>query len=171
MVGKKKKSVQILVFIVLIIGAIWAGFPVLWMFSNSFKGNAEIFTWPPTWISKNFSLSAYGKILTNPEQLRFFLNSYVIAALVVIVTLNHRNHGFLCIQPFQFPWKKINQHCYCSDSGSTANHTADPVPEPDRNTEIIQYILGIGTYLYGIYTSVLYSDGNRIYEHFAKGSG
>ena len=55
MVGKKKKSVQILVFIVLIIGAIWAGFPVLWMFSNSFKGNAEIFTWPPTWISKNFS--------------------------------------------------------------------------------------------------------------------
>lgn len=44
MVGKKKKSVQILVFIVLIIGAIWAGFPVLWMFSNSFKGNAEIFT-------------------------------------------------------------------------------------------------------------------------------
>ena len=40
MVGKKKKSVQILVFIVLIIGAIWAGFPVLWMFSNSFKGNA-----------------------------------------------------------------------------------------------------------------------------------
>ena len=107
MVGKKKKSVQILVFIVLIIGAIWAGFPVLWMFSNSFKGNAEIFTWPPTWISKSFSLSAYGKILTNPEQLRFFLNSYVIAALVVIVTLIIGIMASYAFSRFNFPGKKL----------------------------------------------------------------
>jgi multiple sugar transport system permease protein len=57
------------------------------MLSNSFKGNAEIFTFPPTWISENFSFDAYAKIFQNPEQVRFFLNSYMISAIVVILTL------------------------------------------------------------------------------------
>ena len=64
MIGKKKISVQILVIIVLIIGTLWAGFPIVWMFLNSFKPNAEIFAWPPTWISENFSLNAYKAIFT-----------------------------------------------------------------------------------------------------------
>lgn len=87
MIGKKKISVQILVIIVLIIGTLWAGFPIVWMFLNSFKPNAEIFAWPPTWISENFSLNAYKAIFTNPEQVRFFINSYIIAGLVVVITL------------------------------------------------------------------------------------
>lgn len=87
MIGKKKLSVQILIYIILIIGTLWAGFPILWMFLNSFKPNAEIFSWPPTWISENFSIEAYLKIFTNPEQVRFFINSYVIAGVVVVITL------------------------------------------------------------------------------------
>lgn len=87
MIGKKKLSVRILIYIILVIGTLWAGFPILWMLLNSFKPNAEIFSWPPTWISENFSLDAYLKIFTNPEQIRFFVNSYVIAGVVVVITL------------------------------------------------------------------------------------
>lgn len=87
MIGKKKLSVRILIYIILIIGTIWAGFPILWMILNSFKPNAEIFSWPPTWISESFSFDAYLAIFTNPEQVRFFINSYVIAGVVVIITL------------------------------------------------------------------------------------
>ena len=87
MIGKKRESVQVLVIIILIIGTLWAGFPIVWMILNSFKPNAEIFAWPPTWISKDFSLDAYKAIFTNPEQVRFFINSYIIAGLVVVVTL------------------------------------------------------------------------------------
>lgn len=87
MIGKKKLSVRILVYIILVIGMFWAGFPIFWMLLNSFKPNAEIFSWPPTWISENFSLDAYLKILTNSEQVRFFINSYVIAGVVVVITL------------------------------------------------------------------------------------
>lgn len=87
MIGKKKLSVRILIYVILIIGTLWAGFPILWMLLNSFKPNAEIFSWPPTWISENFSFDAYLKIFTNPEQIRFFVNSYVIAGVVVVITL------------------------------------------------------------------------------------
>lgn len=65
MVGQKI-SVKIFVIILLIIGAIWTGFPIIWMLSNSFKGKTEIFTFLSTWISPNFSFEAYAKIFSNP---------------------------------------------------------------------------------------------------------
>ena len=87
MIGKQKKPVKALIIVLLILGAIWAGFPVLWMLSNSFKTNAEIFEFPPKLITENFSFTAYAKIFQNPEQVRFFLNSYAISAIVVVLTL------------------------------------------------------------------------------------
>jgi multiple sugar transport system permease protein len=87
MIGKQKKSVKALIIVLLILGAIWAGFPVLWMLSNSFKSNAEIFEFPPKLVTANFSFEAYAKIFQNPEQVRFFINSYAISAIVVVLTL------------------------------------------------------------------------------------
>ena len=65
---KEKLWVKIVIIILLVIGALFAGFPILWMILNSFKPNSEIFAWPPTWISKNFSLDAYKAVLTDPER-------------------------------------------------------------------------------------------------------
>ena len=76
MVGKKKISIMILVIAVLIIGTVWAGFPIFWMIDNSFKPNADIFSNPPIWFSDKFSAEAYLKIFNNPEEIRFFINSY-----------------------------------------------------------------------------------------------
>ena len=107
MLGKKKLWVKILIVILLAVGAIWAGFPILWMLLNSFKPNAEIFAWPPTWISENFSLDAYKAIFMNPEQIRFFINSYVIAAVVVILTLGIGILASYAFSRFDFPGKSV----------------------------------------------------------------
>ena len=87
MAGKKKLHIKILVFIGLMLGAVFSGFPVLWMFVSSLKPNAEIFSWPPEWISNTFSLNAYVAVFQSPERLRFFFNSYFIASVVVVLTL------------------------------------------------------------------------------------
>jgi len=87
MIGKKKLWVQIVIIILLLIGLVWSAFPILWMILNSFKPNSEIFAWPPIWISESFSFDAYKAIFTNPEQVRFFLNSYLITGVVVVLTL------------------------------------------------------------------------------------
>lgn len=43
-----KTTIQrLLLFIALLIGAVYVGFPVLWMLSSSFKSNTEIFAHPP----------------------------------------------------------------------------------------------------------------------------
>ena len=105
MIGKKKLWVQILIIILLVLGTAWAGFPILWMLLNSFKPNSEIFAWPPTWISENFSLDAYKAIFTNPEQVRFFMNSYAISAIVVVVTLVIGILAAYSFSRFDFPLK------------------------------------------------------------------
>ena len=76
-----------LLIVGLIAGAFFAGAPVLWMFAASFKSNTEIFAYPPRLIDESFSFGAYTAVLTNPEQLRFFFNSYLVSLLVTIFTL------------------------------------------------------------------------------------
>ena len=46
----------------------FAGLPVLWMLSSSFKPNTEIFEFPPRLITESFSFDAYGDILTDPDE-------------------------------------------------------------------------------------------------------
>ena len=106
MVGKKKWYIKIVVVVLLIAGAFFAGFPILWMVLSSFKPNAEIFAWPPTWISEKFSFNAYLEIFSDIEKIRFFINSYCIAMLVVVLTLIIgilASYGF---SRFEFPGKK-----------------------------------------------------------------
>ena len=84
---RRRLGMKIAVIAGLCIGAIFAGFPVLWMISTSLKPNGEVFLVPPRFISENFSLDAYRSILTNPAYLRFFLNSYIVALWVTALTL------------------------------------------------------------------------------------
>ena len=49
----------------LVIGALFAGLPVLWMLSTSFKANGEVFQTPPRLITKGFSFDAYREIFGN----------------------------------------------------------------------------------------------------------
>lgn len=107
MVGKKKWYIKIIVVILLIMGTFFAGFPILWMLLSSFKPNAEIFAWPPTWISEKFSFNAYASIFQNPEQIRFFINSYCIAIIVVVLTLVIGILAAYAFSRFNFPGKTI----------------------------------------------------------------
>ncbi len=107
MVGERKWYIKGITIILLIIGTIFAGFPVLWMLLNSFKPNAEIFAWPPTWISENFTFDAYVEIFKNPEKIRFFINSYFISIIVVILTLIVSILASYSFSRFNFPGKKV----------------------------------------------------------------
>jgi multiple sugar transport system permease protein len=107
MVGERKWYIKGITVILVIFGAIFAGFPVLWMLLNSFKPNAEIFAWPPLWISENFTFDAYVEIFKNPDKIRFFINSYFISITVVILTLIVSILASYSFSRFNFPGKKI----------------------------------------------------------------
>jgi multiple sugar transport system permease protein len=82
-----RKLAKIGVLTALTVGALFAGFPVFWMLSSSFKSNSEIFEYPPRIITSSFSFGAYVDILQNSTQVRFFINSYIVALSVTGLTL------------------------------------------------------------------------------------
>lgn len=71
----------------LLAGAIFAGFPVVWMIFTSFKSNTEIFSLPPKLFPNDWVLDAYRSIFASPAKIRFFLNSYLVAVCVTALTL------------------------------------------------------------------------------------
>lgn len=97
---------KVLVYLGLLLGAIYAGFPVLWMFASSFKPNTEIFAYPPRLIAESFSWSAYTAVFTNPEKVRFFINSYLVSGLVTISTLIVGILGGYAFSRYDFRFKK-----------------------------------------------------------------
>jgi multiple sugar transport system permease protein len=107
MVGEKKWYLKAIAIVVLIFGAFYAGFPILWMFLNSFKPNSEIFAWPPVWISDNFTINAYIEIFKDPEKIRYFINSYLIAFVVVALTILVSVLAAYSFSRFDYPGKKI----------------------------------------------------------------
>ena len=101
----KIRITKALVILALLSGALFAGFPVLWMLSSSFKSNTEIFAYPPRLISESFSFEAYRAVLTDPQQRRFFINSYLVSTLVTIFTLVVGILGGYSFSRYRFKFK------------------------------------------------------------------
>ena len=78
---------NIITYLGLAIGLVYACFPVLWMLFSSLKSNTEIFSLPPELFPKEFTLKAYHSIFSSPMKVRFFLNSYLVATVVTLLTL------------------------------------------------------------------------------------
>lgn len=106
-VRTRRRTLRAGVVIGLVLGAIFAAAPVLWMLSSSFKSNVEIFELPPRLITDSFSFNAYIAIFTDPEKLRFFLNSYIVAGSVTLLTLVVAIQAAYAFSRFEFRGKRI----------------------------------------------------------------
>ena len=103
---QRRRVSRVGVLVGLLAGGVFAGFPVLWMFSNSFKANTEIFAFPPQFITERFSFDAYAAIVTDPSKVRFFINSYVVAISVTVLTLLVALQAAYAFSRFDFRGKK-----------------------------------------------------------------
>ena len=107
MVGRNKLSTKIIVSILLVCGAFFAAFPIVWMVCSSLKANSAIFAWPPKFIDETASLNSYFAVLSDPVKIRFFVNSYIVAAAVVLLTLFIGILAAYAFSRFEFPGKGI----------------------------------------------------------------
>ena len=140
---KTKPGKRIALWIALIVAALFSGLPILWLVSSSLKSNANIFAVPPKLIDESFSFTAYKEVLSDPVKLRFFLNSYAIAGIVVVITLAIALLAAYSFSRFDFPGKKIINTIIIS---------------PDRH-------------LCGVHTALCHTDADGLSEHPAQGAG
>jgi multiple sugar transport system permease protein len=76
------------------------------MLASSFKSNSDIFAYPPRLITESFSFSAYLAVVTDPEKVRFFFNSYLVSGLVTLCTLIVGILAGYSFSRYQFRFKK-----------------------------------------------------------------
>lgn len=107
MVGSQKKSLKVLFSIMLVVGGLFAGFPIIWMVCSSFKSNSAIFSWPPKFFDETFSLDSYAAVVTDSAKVRFFINSYVVTACVVVLTLFIGILAAYAFSRFDFPGREL----------------------------------------------------------------
>jgi multiple sugar transport system permease protein len=104
---RRRLAAKIAVFTGLCVGAAFAGLPVVWMLSTSFKTNGEVFAVPPRLVTGSFSFDAYRKILGDAAELRFFMNSYLVALSVTALTLFVAILAAYAFSRYQFPLKRF----------------------------------------------------------------
>ncbi|WP_088283267.1 carbohydrate ABC transporter permease [Kineosporia sp. A_224] len=104
--GARRVLLKVGVLVGLVVGAVFAGFPVFWMAASSFKANPEIFELPPRVVTPGFSFDAYTTIVTDPVKVRFFVNSYIVALSVTMLTLVVAVLAAYAFSRFDFPFKR-----------------------------------------------------------------
>jgi len=102
---QQRAIARIGILVALVIGAAFAGLPVLWMLSSSFKPNTDIFQYPPRLIPETWTWDAYTTIFTDPVKVRFFLNSYFVSLSVTLLTLLVAVLAAFAFSRFEFPFK------------------------------------------------------------------
>ena len=84
---RSNKTVQIIIYVGLIIWLIVNLFPVYWMFTFSLKSNAEIFGENVIGLPTEWRWSNYTSALSTGNMPRYFFNSAVVAIATILITL------------------------------------------------------------------------------------
>ena len=83
----RRRVSQIVLYALLIIGALIALFPMLWMLSASFMPTGEASTYPPHLIPSRITFTHYRELFTRLNLGRYLFNSTLIAVTVTAVSL------------------------------------------------------------------------------------
>ena len=62
-------------------------FPFLWMVFTAFKGNQEVYRYPPTLFPEQFHWDNFSHVLETVPFLRFYFNSLLVTTLVTIIQI------------------------------------------------------------------------------------
>lgn len=102
----KKRITKILIELGLLVGLVYALFPVIWMVSCAFKTNTEVFTVPQRIIPRNPTLEAFRSVFADPVKLRYFVNSYLVAFVTTAITLVVAIMAGYALSRYDFKGKK-----------------------------------------------------------------
>ncbi len=85
MTGSLKKY-NMIVFVIMAIGAFAMAFPFVWMILSSFKTSNDVYIYPPKWLPSQFNLDNYKTVFRMIPFGRYYLNS--IYTTLIAMTLD-----------------------------------------------------------------------------------
>lgn len=105
--GKKKHTSQILLFLTLLLFALFFVFPVYWVITMSFKEKTDILVTVPQWFPVRATLGNYGEILRKSSFGTFALNSATIAVITSCICIIVAAMAGFGLTRFAFKGRKV----------------------------------------------------------------
>ena len=102
-----RKFKRLRVIFLLLIAAVVMGSPFFWMAISSLKPNAELFSWPPTFVPRHLTLDHYTTALTTRGFERYFLNSAVVSLISMAFNLVFCSLAGYAFARLDFPLKNF----------------------------------------------------------------
>jgi multiple sugar transport system permease protein len=102
---QSRRMTDIIIFILLSIGAVFMVAPLLWMFSTSFKDIQEVYALPPVWIPESFNASKYIEIWEKGPLFSGITNSLIVAVSVTVIGTLTSSLAAFAFGKMNFPFK------------------------------------------------------------------
>lgn len=81
------RSGKFITYALIILIAIPLALPLFWMVSVAFRENSEVFSIPLRIVPETWSITAFGNVFSDPDKIRLFVNSYIIAFSTMAIAL------------------------------------------------------------------------------------
>lgn len=101
----RRRVTNTIIFVLLLIGAVFMIGPLLWMLSTSFKDKQDVFALPPVWIPNPFHFDKYNEIWDAGPLLSGIKNSLIIAVTVTVVGTFTSSLAAFSFSKLRFPGK------------------------------------------------------------------
>jgi multiple sugar transport system permease protein len=94
-------------YVVLIVFAVIAIGPFLYLLSPSFRQSYELFSYPPKWIPSHFYLGNFGTVLHQTSYLRWALNTLIYAGSITLIVLVIDTLAAYAFARLKFPGRTV----------------------------------------------------------------
>jgi len=98
---------KIIIWVFALIVIAFVSFPLLWMALSSLKPSVELFKSPPAFFPQRPSLTWYKQAFSTSTVVRYFLNSFIIAAFTMIADIILATFGAYSLARFQYRGRKL----------------------------------------------------------------
>lgn len=99
----RERTTRLMIYLAIAVAVVYTLFPILWMFSNSFKTRLDVFAIPPIWITEDPTLRNYIKNFVERPYLRFMLNSLIVGSFTTIFSVSIGTLAGYALARFKYP--------------------------------------------------------------------
>ncbi len=104
---KNRKRYNLVVFAILMLGALVMIFPFAWMILSSFKNTSDIYTYPPKWLPSTFKWGNYKAVFDMIPFGRYYINSIYTSLMQTFIQIALSIFGAYAIVFLNFPGRRF----------------------------------------------------------------
>lgn len=98
---------RLLVYVLLILGALFTILPFIWLLRSSIMDNFQVLAYPPQWIPHPVVLSTFERALTTLPFGRYYINSFIIVTGAVLGACVSSSLGAYGFSRFTWPGRNL----------------------------------------------------------------